>query len=160
MSFFSNLFGPSIHEKVSPYFTIDSIPTHIRITNCVRDVLPTLNGPSDHDKFHAAVRSFLSQVDDNNEMNALYGAAFMRGVNLGSFNCCSIALIQVGSAKWETGILSEFKDTRGPFFGKRLLYGKFINTKHSFQMWMSLYDDEIPMVLPSNDERDQWIRVI
>ena len=148
MGLFDSLFGPSINDRVTPYFTEGNYPMHERILACVRDIAPTLEIGRQTDKFYEAVQNFVPVVGNDNEMISLFHASM--------FTFSPVSVMQRGlNARWEVIIISEVlaKENKQRLFGKYKSKGP-----NGYQMWLSLSDDGKP--LSTIVESPDWERVL
>ena len=152
MGFLDNLFGPSIYERVAPYFTEGNYSLHERILTCVRTVEPTLKIGKQMDEFYKVVESFITKEEGDNEMISLFHAAMLGGGGI----VTTAAMQRSSGAKWEMVILS---DVPGRKNSTLRLFGKYRNKgSNGSQVWMSLDDDGKPMASMFNTP--DWERII
>jgi len=137
MGLFDSLFGPSIKERMLPYFQGRGQPIHERISRCVREVYPTLE-LSDITRFHEVGSELTEATDGSNEAQAIFSACAARA----GMKVVAMAMQKGSDPDWRVIINSESVGVSARpsallQFGKR---------RTRVQIWMCLHDDDTPMM--------------
>lgn len=140
MGLFDALFGPSIKERMLPYFQGRGQPVHERISRCVRELYPTLE-LRDIGPFHEAGSELTAAADGSNEAQALFSACASRA----AMKVVAITMQKGGDPDWRVIINSESVGVSVRPSGL-LLFAKFRNRQTGVQLWMCLHDDDTPMM--------------
>jgi hypothetical protein len=152
MGLFDALFGPSLKERMMPYFQDHSRPLHERISRCVREVNPTLE-LGDIGDFHRAGSELTTTTGASNEGYCLFAACATRA----DFNAVAFAIQKEPDASWQVIINSDKLDHANKP-SAQLGFGKYSNALTGVQIWMCLHDDGTPMM--SIVDGPEWERVI
>jgi hypothetical protein len=140
MGLFDGLFGPSIKERMQPYFEGPRQPFHERISRCVREMQPTVR-PGDITAFYEAGAELTRSPDGSNEARALFSACAARA----GMRCIAITMQKGSDPDWRVIVNSDSVGTAvRP--AEQLRYGKYRNRKSGVQVWMCLYDDGTQMM--------------
>ena len=140
MGLFDSLFGPSIKERMLPYFQGRGQPMHERISRCVREVYPTLE-LSDITRFHEAGSELTEATDGSNEAQAIFSACAARA----GMKVVAMAM-QKGSDPDGRVIINSESVGVSARPSDLLQFGKFRNRRTRVQIWMCLHDDDTPMM--------------
>ena len=140
MGLFDSLFGPSIKERMLPYFQGRGQPMHERISRCVREVYPTLE-LSDITRFHEAGSELTEATDGSNEAQAIFSACAARA----GMRVVAMAMQKGSDPDWRVIINSESVGVSARP-SDLLQFGKFRNRSTHIQIWMCLHDDDTPMM--------------
>jgi hypothetical protein len=140
MGLFDSLFGPSIKERMLPYFQGRGQPIHERISRCVREVYPTLE-LRDITRFHEAGSELTEATDGSNEAQAIFSACAARA----GMKVVAMAMQKGSDPDWRVIINSESVGVSARP-SALLQFGKFRNRHTRVQIWMCLHDDDTPMM--------------
>jgi len=137
---FDAIFGPSIKERMLPYFQDRRQPMHEQISRCVREIYPTLE-LKDIGPFNQAGSQLTASADGSNEGPSLFAACASRaGVRI-----VSMAMQKGAEPTWRVIINSDSVGTATKP-SDRLGFAKFRNVRTRMQIWMCLHDDDTPMM--------------
>jgi hypothetical protein len=140
MGLFDTPFGPSIKEKMLPFFQGRGQPMHEQISRCVREIYPTLE-LGDIGPFHQAGSELTASVDGSNEGPSLFAACAARaGVRI-----VSMAIQKGPDPSWRV-IINSDSVGRAKKPSDRLAFAKYRNRRTRVQIWMCLHDDDTPMM--------------
>ncbi len=140
MGLFDSLFGPSIKERMLPYFQGRGQTMHERISRCVREVYPTLE-LSDITRFHEVGSELTEATDGSNEAQAIFSACAARA----GMKVVAMAMQKGSDPDWRVIINSESVGVSARP-SALLQFGKFRNRHTRVQIWMCLHDDDTPMM--------------
>ena len=140
MGLFDGLFGPSLKERMLPYFQERGRPMHERISRCVRELYPTLE-LRDIGPFHEAGSELTASADGSNEAQAIFSACAARA----EVRIVSMAMQKGADPSWRVIINSDSVGTATKP-SDRLAFAKYRNVRTRVQIWMCLHADDTPMM--------------
>jgi hypothetical protein len=140
MGLFDALFGPSVKERMQPYFQGRGQTMHERISRCVREIYPTLE-LRDITPFHEAGCELTASADGSNEAQAIFSACAARA----GMKVIAMTMQKGADPSWRVIINSDSVGTATKP-SDRLAFAKYRNVRTRVQIWMCLHDDDTPMM--------------
>lgn len=140
MGLFDALFGPSLKERMLPYFLGRGQPMHERISRCVRVIYPTLE-LGDIGPFNEAGSELTASADGSNEAQAIFSACAARA----GMKVIAMTMQKGADPDWRVIINSESVGVSARP-SDLLQFGKYRNVRTRVQIWMCLHDDDTPMM--------------